>query len=119
MAAKQQAPVQYGNIPGLGVCRGRDTQWSACEALGGTLGRCCSYVTVHMRLCKSVDIPRKKWLFRRVRRWECEALDKAAAVMNNAQWFYPMDPPQQPWYAGTLRGQYALTGQPSGRTRLG
>jgi len=110
MATERQTAIQYGHIPGLGECRSRDTFWSAREALGGTLGRCCSYITVHSRLCLSVDIPRKKWLFRRVRRWECVALDKANEFVNNATWWYPPEA-QQPWYA--------MTGRPTGRARLG
>jgi len=57
-----------------------------------------------------------------VRRWECEALDKAQAVLNAAPWWYaPPVAAEQPWYApaGIRRGQYALTGQRSGRIRLG
>jgi len=36
------------------------------------VGRCVSYVNVLVRVCRNVDIPRKKWLFRRLSEWECK-----------------------------------------------
>jgi hypothetical protein len=119
MATQQPAPVQFGNISGLTESAGRNSRWTAREALGGMLGRCEAYTAVHSRLCRSVDIPRKKWLFRRLNRWNV-VVSKAEAALRDTV-FKCFEDENEPRYsvAGIPRGRFDLTGARTGRLRNG
>ena len=91
MALKSSAWICDADVPGLEECWARDSDCRCYPLLGGVIVRCYAYALVHRSLCQNVDVPRKRWLFSWLMRWQVDENAKTRRFLEEARYWYPLN----------------------------